>query len=92
MIGGTVTNLSIIQKTLEITVIGDVYKDTHILKTPLTSAAKCIEEDDAVFSDEISLFWTPKLRCWHDLKLELIGKPVLKEKKEEAQKAYSEKE
>ena len=94
MTGGTVINTELTGKLIRIDVVEDRGKDQSSVFTPVTNAAKCIEDGDAVFYTEEYIYWTPRLRCWHDFKMDKVGKAIVKAKKEEmvGTKGFQEKE
>lgn len=81
MTGGIVTDTRIVSKTIEIDIVEDRGKDRHCIITPLSAAARCIEEGDSVFFNEKNLFWSPRSRCWRDYRLDKIGEKELPKSK-----------
>ncbi len=94
MIGGTVINTEVTGKLIRIDIVEDRGKDCSSVFTPISHAAKCIEDGDAVFYNDNHIYWTPRLRCWHDYKMDKVGKAIIRERKEEliGTKGFQEKE
>jgi hypothetical protein len=86
MIGGTIIQTEEIPKSgkLRLDIVTDQYKDKHSVFVELNDAARCIQEDDSAFwhedRDGGTVFWSPKLRTFHDYPLKKIGKSFQTEK------------
>lgn len=70
MIGGTVLNTIYSETFVEIKVIDDKTKETASFYAKPTDAARCVQKDDTVWKEADWILWTPKMRYFHDYKLE----------------------
>lgn len=77
MIGGIVTTTKVGPTSIILEVVEDRGAGHHEVSTSITPAARCIEEGDSVFWNQSCIFWSPRIRCWRDLKLDKLSEKVL---------------
>ena len=73
MIGGIVTDTREVNGVMEIDVVEDRGKDSHLVTTSIIAASKCIQDGDSIFWNDKNLFWSPRTRVWHDYKLDKLS-------------------
>ncbi len=73
MIGGTVINTEELSDSIRIDIITDQHKEKHHVYLELIPAARCIQDDDALFFNSEYAYWSPKSRAFHDYKLNKIS-------------------
>lgn len=91
MVGGTIIQTEEFAKAnkLRLDIVTDQGKDKYSVFVELSAAARCVQEDDSAFWSENkndsdgssgTVFWSPKMRYFHDYPLKKIGKSFQTEK------------
>lgn len=73
MIGGTIINIEEFKDKIRLDLVDDKTKDKLSVYVELSAAAKCIQEDDSAWVQNQWVLWTPKMRYFHDYKLNKVG-------------------
>lgn len=73
MKGGTVIFYKELENKIQVDFITDQYKEKGTVFLEKVSAAKCIQEDDSIFTNGEYAYWSPKGRYFRDYKLNVVS-------------------